>query len=144
MGNCEGEGDRFRSYLICNGRPLTKSSPYPVFVNFHPGVTLWFRHLPGQLQWEVFQHHPHHGHCCPSHARAATCYPCSIRGLIVLYFWLYYFDYNSNWLACRCVAAVVALVQALAYGPVTLLSHEWHDKLRPHLVKNICMDSSVI
>jgi len=45
-----------------------------VFVTFHPGVTLVSALVDPTALWGVFQYHPHCGHCCPSHARAATVY----------------------------------------------------------------------
>lgn len=45
-----------------------------MFVTFHPGVTLVSALVDPTALWGVFQYHPHCGHCCPSHARAATVY----------------------------------------------------------------------
>lgn len=45
-----------------------------MFVTFHPGVTLVSALADPTALWGVFQYHPHCGHCCPSHARAATVY----------------------------------------------------------------------
>jgi len=101
-----------------------------VFVTFHPGVTLVSASAGPTALWGVFQHHPHCGHCCPSHARAATVYhathAASGDSLFYTSDYIILIIIQIGWHVGGWQQLCTGSSSGL-WGPATLLlSHEWH------------------